>query len=212
MMKRTRLQKFGLLGIINFLSYMVALIFAPLAYPNYDWRSQAVSDLSAVNAPSRMLCDQLSAFYPFCGLVCVTLVCIYIKDRFTKAFRTGIYLFTIMTWISAVGYRMFPLVDPNQLGSFQDLMHLVVTALVVGLSIISLTILIIAGFHKGTYPSLAIWAAITLAMMFIGAIGTGVVPRQYFGIVERFSVTAATAFPTILGIYLYNGFNYQKNS
>ena len=36
-----------------------------------------------------------------------------------------------MEWISAVGYRMFPLSDSGYAGAFQDVMHMAVTALVV---------------------------------------------------------------------------------
>lgn len=60
-MKRTLTQKLGLLGLISFLSYAAAVVFSPLAYPGYDWRAQAVSDLSAANAPSLALWNQLSA-------------------------------------------------------------------------------------------------------------------------------------------------------
>ena len=51
-MKRTMLQKFGILGLISLLSYTAAVVFSPLAYPGYDWMAQAVSDLSAADAPS----------------------------------------------------------------------------------------------------------------------------------------------------------------
>ncbi len=54
-MKKSLVRKFGLLGILSFLSYAAAVVFAPLAYPGYDWLSQAVSDLSAANAPSLAL-------------------------------------------------------------------------------------------------------------------------------------------------------------
>lgn len=54
-MKKSLVQKSGLLGILSFLSYAAAVVFAPLAYPGYDWLSQAVSDLSAANAPSLAL-------------------------------------------------------------------------------------------------------------------------------------------------------------
>ena len=54
-MKKTLIQKLGLLGIASFLSYTAAVFFAPLAYPGYDPLAQAVSDLSAANAPSLML-------------------------------------------------------------------------------------------------------------------------------------------------------------
>ena len=108
-MKKTLLQRLGLLGVVSFLSYTAAVVFAPLAYPGYNWMAQAVSDLSAANAPSLALWNQLSALYNVCEVVCVTVVCIGIQGRKTKLLRSGIYLFAVMEWISAVGYRMFPL-------------------------------------------------------------------------------------------------------
>lgn len=57
-MKKSFLNYLKLIGVVSFLSYTVAVIFAPLAYPGYDWMSQAVSDLSASNAPSLSLWNQ----------------------------------------------------------------------------------------------------------------------------------------------------------
>ena len=108
-MKKTLLQRLGLLGVVSFLSYTAAVVFAPLAYPGYNWMAQAVSDLSAAKAPSLALWNQLSALYNVCEVVCVTVVCIGIQGRKTKLLRSGIYLFAVMEWISAVGHRMFPL-------------------------------------------------------------------------------------------------------
>ena len=65
-MKRTLVQKLGLLGIVSFLSYTAAVVFSPLAYPGYRWMAQAVSDLSAANAPSLSLWNQLSSLYDVC--------------------------------------------------------------------------------------------------------------------------------------------------
>ena len=62
-MKRSLTQKLGLLGVVSFLSYTAAVVFAPLTYPGYNWMAQAVSDLSAANAPSLALWNQLSALY-----------------------------------------------------------------------------------------------------------------------------------------------------
>ena len=144
-MKKSLIQKLGLLGIVSFLSYTAAVVFAPLAYPGYHWMAQAVSDLSAANAPSLALWNQLSALYNVCEVVCAIVVCIGIQGQKTKLLRSGIYLFAIMEWISAVGYRMFPLSDSGYAGAFQDVMHMAVTALVVLLSIVSLVIIIVAG-------------------------------------------------------------------
>ena len=202
-MKKSLLQRLGLLGVVSFLSYTAAVVFAPLAYPGYNWMAQAVSDLSAANAPSLALWNQLSALYNVCEVVCVTVVCIGIQGRKTKLLRSGIYLFAVMEWISAVGYRMFPLSNSGYAGAFQDVMHMAVTALVVLLSIVSLVIIIVAGAKSKSCRSYGVCAAVALAMMLVGAVGMKLVPAAYFGVVERFSVFAATGFNVALGIHLF---------
>lgn len=202
-MKRSLTQKLGLLGVVSFLSYTAAVVFAPLTYPGYNWMAQAVSDLSAANAPSLALWNQLSALYNACEVVCATVVCIGIQGQKTKLLRSGIYLFAIMEWISAVGYRMFPLSSSGYAGAFQDVMHMVKTALVVLLSIVSLTMIIVAGTKSKNCRSYGVCAAVALAMMLVGAMGMKIVPAEYFGVVERFSVFAATGFNAALGIHLF---------
>lgn len=202
-MKKTLIQKLGLLGIVSFLSYTAAVVFSPLAYPGYNWMAQAVSDLSAADAPSLVLWNQLSALYNVCEVVCATVVCIGMQGRKTKLLRTGIYMFAVMEWISAVGYRMFPLSSSGYAGAFQDIMHMVITAAVVLLSIISLVLIIIAGIKNKACRSYGICAGIALFMMLVGAMGMKIVPADYFGIIERFSVFAATGFNAALGLHLF---------
>lgn len=145
-MKKTLVQKLGLLGILSFLSYAAAVIFSPLAYPGYDPLSQAVSDLSAASAPSLSLWNRLSAGYNVCE---------------------------------------------------------VVTALVVLLSIVSLSLIIVAGAKDRGCRSYGVCAAFALCLMLVGAAGVKMVPAAYFGVVERFSVFAATGFNAALGIHLF---------
>jgi len=202
-MKKTLTQKLGLLGIVSLLSYTAAVVFSPSAYPGYNSMAQAVSDLSAANAPSLALWNQLTALYNVCEVVCATVVCIGIQGQKNKLLRAGVYLFAIMEWVSAVGYRMFPLSDSGYVGAFQDTMHIAVTAVVVLLSIVSLAIIIAAGIKDRSCSSYAICAAIALSMMLVGALGMKIVPAEYFGIVERFSVFAATGFNASLGIHLF---------
>ena len=201
--EKTLTQRLGLLGVVSLLSYTAAVVFSPLAYLGYDWMAQAVSDLSAANAPSLALWNQLSALYNACEVVCVTVVCIGIQGQKTRMLRTGIYLFAVMEWISAIGYRMFPLSDSGYAGAFQDVMHMAVTAAVVLLSIVSLSVIIAAGARSRDCRSYGVCAAIALGMMLVGALGMKLVPAGYFGVVERFSVFAATGFNAALGIHLF---------
>lgn len=204
---RTLINWIGLLGVIALISYAAAVIFSPLDYPGYNWMKQAVSDLSAENSPSKMLWKQLAALYDKCTLVCLMAVCVFIKGKLNKPLRAGIYLFTVMSWISGIGYAMFPLSDSGNAGSFQDTMHVyAVTPLVVMLSIASLVVVMVGGFRDRRWRYLAIGAAVALAMMFAGAIGSAVVPKAYFGIAEKFSVFAAVGFTAFLGLCLFRGF------
>lgn len=204
-MKKTLVQKLGLTGVLSLLSYTAAVVFSPLAYKGYDWKSQAVSDLSAANAPSLALWNQLSSFYNVCEVLCAVIVCIGIQGKKTRLLRGGIYTFAAMEFISAVGYRMFPLSDSGYAGAFQDKMHILITALVVILSIVSLLTIIIAGIKNKDCRSYGICAATALIMMLVGAFGMKIVPSEYFGVVERFSVFAATGFNAALGLHLFFG-------
>ena len=203
MRKKNFMNYCGLLGIVALLSYTAAVVFSPLAYPGYNWMAQAVSDLSASNAPSLGLWNQLSRLYNICTLICAMMVCAGIQGKGSRLLRTGIYLFTAMEWISAVGFSMFPLSDSGYAGTFQDKMHILSTILVVLLSIVSLVMLIVAGAKRKEYRSFGVFAGIALGMMLVGALGMNIVPKEYFGVVERFSVFAAVGYNAVLGIELF---------
>lgn len=205
--KKSLIHWLGLLGIVSFLSYAAAVIFAPLAYPGYDWMSRAVSDLSASNAPSLALWHQLASLYSVSALVCMMMVCVAIKGNLNRPLRLGIYLFAIMCWVSTVGFGAFPLSESGATGrAFQDTMHLVVTALVVPLAIASLVLIIAGGFRKRRFVSLAVCATIALIFMFLGPVGFALAPAEYFGIFQRFSnLISANGFIATLGIYLFLG-------
>ncbi len=208
-MRRKLIQWLGLTGILALLSYTAAVVFSPRAFPEYNWIAQAVSDLSADSAPSRGLWNRLAAFYGVGSVVCATCAAIFVSERMisSRLFRVGIYLFAGMNWVSNVGYAMFPLADSGkEIASFQEIMHMVVTILVVFLSIASLVCLIVNGFRDRRTKGIGVWAGVALLMMMAGSIGSGIVPAEYFGVAERFSVFAAVGFNAVLGMYLFNGF------
>ena len=206
-MKKTLINYLGWLGILSLISYTAAVVFSPLAYPGYDWKSQAVSDLSATNAPSLGLWHQLNSLYLVCGILSATLCCIFVVGQLTRTLRLGIYLFAVMTWVSGLGYAIFPLSNRGYGDQLQDVMHLyLVTPLTVLLSILSLILIMVGGYYQKQYLSLAVCASIAFTLMLVGAIGTGAAPKEIFGVFERFSVFAASGFNAVLGIHLFLGF------
>lgn len=199
-----QLNKLGLFGIISLLSYTAMVVFSPLAYPGYDWMSMAVSDLSAVGAPSKDLAEQLNALFGPCAVVSIMAVCVAMQNVKQRQIRLGVYFFAAMEWICCVGYKMFPYVADAPGSHPQNVMHIIVTALVVVFSIAALVFIMIGG-RKNEYRSLGICAAVCLAAMFIGPVGTALLPKVVFGLFERFSTFSAVVFNAILGIFLMRG-------
>lgn len=91
----------------------------------------------------------------------------------------------------------------QKLGLLGIVSFLSYTAAVVLLSIVSLSIIIAAGAKDRSCRSYGVCAAVALGMMLVGALGMKLVPAAYFGVVERFSVFAATGFNAALGIHLF---------
>ena len=48
-------------------------------------------------------------------------------------------------------------------------------------------------------------------MMMVGAVGMNIVPKEYFCIVDRFSVFTATGYNAVLGIELYRMNDYVND-
>ena len=100
-------------GILNVVFYLLHDVIGARFYPGYNWMSQAVSDLTATDAPSRLIASELTKIHAIFSCVTCTLICISAKELWKEAsekiLRLGIYLFVTMHWISAIGYSLFPL-------------------------------------------------------------------------------------------------------
>lgn len=128
-------------------------------------------------------------------------VCVAAQNCKSKLLRIGIYFFAAMEWISDVGYKLFPWVAGADTTHPQNVMHLIVTILVVLFSLGAL-VLVIIGSKKEEMKSLFIWSCICLASMLLGPIGTGVMPKAVFGLFERFSTFSAVIFNAVRGTFL----------
>ena len=209
MKKRKLINYLCLVGILSLVFYILHDVVGTLNYPGYNWTREAVSDLTATDSPVYVLSHGLSVVHGIFSCICCTLVCILVQKEKKKSLRLGVYLFTIMGFISSIGYTLFPLSSKGYDGSFQSFVHVyILTALVVLLSIISL-ILISVGAFKSKKKLLGTLSIVALLLMFFGAAGSGILPKSVFGIVERFSTYSAVVFTAILGIYGFN--KIEKN-
>lgn len=208
MEKKKLINWLALSGIFSIIFYLLHDIVGAMNYQGYNWMSQAVSDLTATDSPSFVVASGFVTVYKILSCLCSALLCILIKNEKKKTLRLGIYLFSIMNFISAIGYALFPLSSSGYDGSIQSIIHVyVLTTLVVLLSIISL-IIIAVGSLKGEnkHKLLGILSIISLMLMFIGTVGSQNASKEIFGIFERFSTYSAVIFTGILGVYGFNVF------
>ena len=187
-------------GIVSVVFYLLHDVIGAANYPGYQWTKQAVSDLTALDAPSFPIARALSGIHGIFTAVCCAFLCVMLADK-RKSLKVGVWLFTAMHGVSAIGYSLFPLSGSGYDGSFQSFLHVyIVTALVVVLSIISL-ILIAAGSFREHRKGLGVLSLAALACMFFGAAGSAILPKEIFGVVERFSTYSAVVFTGVLGVY-----------
>ena len=198
-------------GIIAAVFYLLHDIIGAANYPGYDWASQAVSDLTATDAPSFVVASGLTKVYGILSCLCCALLCILVQKSKKKSFRLGVYLFAIMNFVSAIGYALFPLSSAGYDGSVQSFIHVyILTVAVVLLSIVSL-ILVAVGAFKSKKKLLGSLAIVALVLMFVGAVGSGNVSKEIFGVFERFSTYSAVIFTSALGVYGFaSSFEQEK--
>ena len=201
-MKKKLINWLCLSGIVAVIFYLLHDIVGAANYPGYDWIHDPVSNLTAIGAHSEYIANAFVTGYKIFACLCCVLACIIIKNQKQKSLRLGVYLFTVMNFISAIGYAFVPLhYNSNDNATIQLYVHeTVITPIVVLLSIISL-IMIAVGAFKQKQKKFAALALAALACMFIGSVFAWNVAEV--GIFERFSLYSAVIFTGILGLYCF---------
>lgn len=192
------LRVLELCGIAALVCYVLHDILGAMNYPGYSAMKQAVSDLTADGAPSVFIARPFSCAYGILALVGTLAVVIEKKSGFNKVQHLGCITLLSMHCISFFGYTLFPLSETSQ---FSNIMHIVVTVLVVLSSIVTMVLFIIGSAKKDGMKILGIGALIALLAMMAGAIGSGLVSPSIFGLVERFSTYSAVVFTAFLGCF-----------
>ena len=190
-------------GVLAVIFYFLHVILGSINYPGYDFLSQAVSDLTSDSSPSKVIARFFSSFYGILSSLVMIGFLYTFRNEKIKILKIGVYLLSSMYIISAVGYALFPLSSDTNINNFQNVMHIVVTIAVVLLTISSLILLAIS-FKKINKLPYFILTVLTFAVLMIGSISIGLVPKAYFGLAERFSV-----FSVVLYLLVISYFNYD---
>lgn len=193
-------------GIIAPLLYIFADIFVSTQWAGYSYRDQAISELSAVGAPTRNLWNTI--LIPFSPLIIAFGFGVLSVAGHRMSMRiTGILL--TLWGVSGYAWAFFPMNVRGSIGSTTDTMHLVLAGVTVPL------MMLFIGFGSGAAGrKFRIYSILTLVMMLIGGTVTALqaprvaaqLPTPWMGIAERFSVHAPMVWILALAVILLRGF------
>jgi hypothetical membrane protein len=190
-------------GIIASFLYIGADIFVSTQYPGYSYRDQAISELSAIGAPTKGLWTiLLIVFDPL--LVAFGLGVRKIAGHNRSLKITGSLL--IVWGLLGLLWYLFPMNMRGSIGSTTDTMHLVMSVATV------LLILLFVGFGSGVQGKwFRIYSIFTILMMLVFGAMVGQqaprvaaqLPTPWMGIMERISVYSPMVWVIVLASILF---------
>ena len=192
----------SLFGIIAGVFYFLHIILGKKYYNGYDPLSQAISDLTALNSPSKKIASIFSFIYGVFNIIFVIGFYKFFKGKINKTISFGSGVFCIMALISFLGYTFFPLSEAGYAGTFQDKMHIFVTIAVVVFTIITIILFSIGFLKTKNYKYIGIISIIAFIFLITGAILINILPNEYFGVAERINVYTVIVYTGILSLWM----------
>ncbi len=193
-------------GILSTLLYIAMNIFVALQWESYDTVSQTISELSAIDAPTRQTWVLPAFLYSL--LVIAFGFGIRITATQNRPLRvTGILV--IINGIISLGWPFVPMHQREVLaaggGTFSDTMHIVFSMITVLLFLLTLVFGAIAFGRRFRF-----YTAITIVTLFVFGILTGLdapkleqnLPTPFIGVWERINIAAYMIWVVVLAVIL----------
>jgi hypothetical protein len=203
-MKENRLRTLFICGILSSSLYIVLNIVTVMLYDGYDWISQTVSELSAIDTPTRSLWLVFVMFYEL-----LILAFAYGVRQSAGKNKKQRIAGTILLIYAIIGFFWPPMhqrtVIANGGGSFTDTMHLAFAFVTVPLMLSSM---LVGAFAFG--KKFRIYTLLSVVVLLFFGILTGIDgpkisenrPTPYIGIWERINIGVFMIWIVVLAMIL----------
>ena len=189
-------------GLLSSVLYVSADIFAAARYPGYDYTSQAISEMSAIGAPTANLLAPLYTLYSI--LFALFGAGVWLAAGGRRSVRAS-SIFIIAIGALGIAWAIFPMNARGAERTLTDVMHLVMGG--------ASSLLIIGAIVFGAVAfgrKLRLYSAATvLVMLAFGYVMSMDVPRvatnvstPYLGITERVMMAAWLLWMVVLSVTL----------
>ena len=190
-------------GILASLLYVGMDILAGMLWEGYSFTSQAISELSAIGAPTRPLVVTLGIVYDV--LLIAFGLCVWVLAGRRHALRL---IGRLLVGIGAIGFvwTQFPMHLRGAEMTFTDTMHWTIAGVVVLLILLMVALGVIA--YRKWFRLYSIGTLVTLLVVgmwsiFVG--GAQIAAQEstpFFGVTERITVYGYLAWVAVLAIVL----------
>jgi hypothetical protein len=201
-MNRSQIRALLICGVLSSLLYTYTDILLGLSWPGYSFSSQAISELSAIGAPTRL--SWIFMTFLFSPLVMAFGIGARKVAGKKRSLQTTGILLTIWGFLGFI-WLLFPMHMRGYIGSTTDTMHLVMSAV----TVILMTSFI--GFGSNALgKKFRFYSIFTLITMLVFGIMVGQqaprvaaqLPTPWMGIMERISVYSPMVWVLFLAISL----------
>lgn len=206
-------QKIGTIcGMLSSVVYILHVFLGANLWGEYSSIKQPISDLTGEGAPNAELLRIFTGIYGVLAIFFAVTLYLSLKKYVNIPSKIGMVLLIIMEISSFLGYSLFPLDDINAGMTFQSLMHIMVTAIVV-ITTIGSTFFIGIGFRKienmGTLGSFIILCGciITISGASTGIVISNSIP--ILGVIEHINIFTVQLMIFILSLFLAKNNKYR---
>lgn len=194
-------------GVLSSLLYLAMNVFIPLFYPGYSSFSQTVSELSAIDSPTRTIWVVLATLY---SLLVIAFGCgVWLSAQDNRRLRIAGGLLVVYVLI---GLAWPPMHQREVLaaggGSLTDTLHIVFTMVTVPL------MLLVMGFGAAAFgKQFRLYTIVTILLVIFFGMLTGLqsaqmeanLPTPWMGIWERISIAAYMVWVVVFAVLLLRG-------
>lgn len=191
-----------LCGLASSIFYVATDVIGALSYAGYDYTSQAISEMSAIGAPTAAL---LSPLYIIYAALFTAFGIGFMASADTPRLQGSAGSIIVVGLLGMLVWPFFPMNERGANGSFTDTVHLVLGASDVLLLVLAIAL---ASSSFGKRFRLYSWASI-LIMLTAGGLTSLYVPRvgageatPWMGILERLSLAAYLLWIGVLSLKL----------
>ena len=185
------------LGMISVLFYFTHVFLGQMLWKEYNPITTDISSLTAEGAPNANLLRIFTLIYGICFVIFTIGLVVKSFKKYHLITKIGYIIFLLMAIVSVVGYSLFPLTEDKSNMNFQNIMHIVVTILVVFTTLVSLCLISIGYLKKEKIFSLgriSLSAAILISIF--GALNPIGMANNWniLGLTERLVIFTLQAF------------------